>query len=241
MAIPFLIPAAISIAAEFFPSLATKLGGKRGAEVAQAVVRAATTVAQVGPDATPQEIIAKINANAGAREQLTYDLEQLNFRETELQIEDRQQARAYQLQSGSNRGTYMLIGVSVALALCVVAIMAPKFLGITAPFDNGELTFLATISGALLKMLSDAFAFEFGSSRGSKEKDEQAAQINDAILRIGQERQAADREVIREQQATIQSVVPVAAIAAVTATQATEAAQQTRDFVSQLVSGKLES
>jgi len=256
MVLPFLIPAAISIASEFFPGLATKLGGARGTEIAKKVVEMAASVAGVSPDASPQEIIAGVKAKPGARDQLTYDLEQLNLRETELMLEDRQNARSFQLQSGAKRGNYMLIGVSTALVACVLIIIVPRLAAhdptaTDAGLSPGELTFIATISGALLKMLSDAFAFEFGSSRGSKEKDEQAAELRDSILKLGQERQNADQEVIRSQekrlgeaQTALTTSVPASVVATVTAQAAdaaSEAAQQTRDFVAQLVSGKLET
>lgn len=247
MVAPLLIPAAISIASEFFPFLATRLGGRRGKEIAETVVATAARVANLSRDATPQEIIAAVNGKPGGRDQLTYELEQISLRETELAVQDRQDARAYQSRSDSQRGTIMLIGVSVALAICVGVIVFPNVL------DPAELTFLGTISGALLKMLSDAFAFEFGSSRGSKEKAEEAAEFKNAILRLGEERQADIQEIVRAQQKSLQeaqaalqnSVPAAAAVASVVATQTaeavTQAVQQTRDFVAQLVSGNLEA
>lgn len=246
MAAPLLIPAAIAIAAEYFPSLATKIGGKRGVEVATKVIATASKIAGVSKDASAQEIVARINANSGGREQVTFELEQLNLQETEIQMEDRQSARAHQLRAGAERGNYMLIGVSVAMTLCVLVIIVPNLTG-GNELTAGQIGFLGTIAGALLKMLSDAFAFEFGSSRGSREKDEQQAEMRQSLLQLGAERQAADQEVIRAQEkrlgqaeAVLQAVVPATVITTATQ-QVVQAAEQTRDFVAQLVSGKLEA
>ena len=41
MPVPYLVPAAIAIASEFFPVLATKLGGTRGRKVAESVIQVA--------------------------------------------------------------------------------------------------------------------------------------------------------------------------------------------------------
>ncbi|MDX1611632.1 MAG: hypothetical protein R3185_04630 [Candidatus Thermoplasmatota archaeon] len=47
----------------------------------------------------------------------------------------------------------------------------------TADLSSGVLAIYNMIIGALLKMLGDAFAFEFGSSRGSKEKSSQLEKL----------------------------------------------------------------
>ena len=57
------------------------------------------------------------------------------------------------------------------------------------------LALVTTVAGARLKMLSDAFAFEFGSSRGSREKDTQLADFRQALIDVGKDsRQAATEQ-----------------------------------------------
>jgi hypothetical protein len=93
-------------------------------------------------------------------------------------------------------------------------------------------------------MLSDAFAFEFGSSRGSKEKDEQIARFQESLERINQGREASARDMIRAQEERItqaqQAVFQTAArsVPAVAAALAAEP-EGPRDFVAQLVRGEV--
>ena len=183
MAIPFLVPAAISIASEFFPVLATKLGGKRGRAVAEEVIDVASRVAGMPPDADAREIIAALKADENKQAEIRLRLEELDQRAHEMVIEDRMDARRYQERlgrSGRRRGDYMLIGVVIGLALTIVAVLF-------GDQNPSALALLTTIAGALLKMLSDAFAFEFGSSSGSKEKAAHIESIQTALVETARE------------------------------------------------------
>ena len=88
---------------------------------------------------------------------------------------------------------YMLIGVTVGLVTCIATglIISIK----DKPIDPGVLALITTVAGALLKMFSDAFAFEFGSSRGSKEKDAQVTEFKNALLCIGESQGEAAKEL----------------------------------------------
>ncbi len=107
--------------------------------------------------------------------------------------------------------------------------------------DDGVLALITTVSGALLKMLSDAFAFEFGSSRGSREKTEDLI----AISRTNQQATARAVQTAQTQAAAVAARVVQATTSAVTtgaaaATVAAEAAaSKPRDFVGQLVRGEI--
>ena len=95
-------------------------------------------------------------------------------------------ARRYQAQVGMRgrlRGTLMLLGVVVGLVAIIIAVFR-------GPTDPATLALLTTIAGALLKMLSDAFAFEFGSSLGSKEKDAHIENIQKALMGTAEARNA---------------------------------------------------
>ena len=257
MVLPLLIPAAVSLASEFFPLLVTKIAGDRAGEVAEKVVDTAAAVAGLPRDAEPREIIERIKGDQLALEKIRYEFELLNQQEHERILEDRQNAREYQMaigERGRRRGDIMLAGVSIGLAVCVALVLVPQFIigadGEPSSLSTGELALVTTVAGALLKMLSDAFAFEFGSSRGSKEKDSQIKEFKDALVKVGSERQVAADELIRSQsrrlattedaiaRAIVTAPAPVAAAAA-GAAPTTAAAPRERDFVADLVAGRV--
>jgi hypothetical protein len=244
MAIPFLVPAAISIASEFFPVLATKMGGARGREVAHQVIDIAASVAGTPRDAGAREIIASLKSDPSRAQELRLRLEELDSAEHQRIVEDRMDARAYQARIGAQgrlRGTLMLIGVVVGL---VVTIGVVAFGGLDAGSNPGALALLTTIAGALLKMLSDAFAFEFGSSAGSKEKTAHIEQMQSALIQAAGERSRAEREeaampepAFVPQPAAPTLATPTPAMPAPAAsTPASPAAPRagTRDFVAEL-------
>lgn len=234
MAVPFLVPAAIAIASEFFPVLATKLGGARGRQVAEQVIQVAATVAGTPRDADPRDIIAALREDESKGAEIRLRFEELDQAEHQRIVDDRMDARRYQASIGERarmRGTLMLLGVVIGLVGCIVAVFHSA--------DAGALALLTTIAGALLKMLSDAFAFEFGSSMGSKEKDAQIESIQKALIDTAQTRTQQLETERAEAQAMIsrppvQSIVtlPEGEGATVTTTITT---RQPRDFVAELV------
>jgi hypothetical protein len=230
-----LVPAAIAIAGRFFPSLLGKIAGDRAEEIAQKVVNTAAGIAGIPPDSSPEDIINAIGGDAEAQLQLRLSLAEVQRDVYEMELEDRRSARDSQEKRGSERGNAMLIGVVVGLVACVAAVVWPRTP--EAPLGNGELALLTTIAGALLKMLSDAFAFEFGSSRGSKEKDTQISEFKQALVQAGQERQSTTREIIRSQatqlRATEQALVQTAVAGGAAAVARAEAGP--RDFVGELL------
>jgi hypothetical protein len=254
MPIPFLIPSAIAIATEFFPMLATKLAGKHAGELAETVVNTAATVAGLPPDASAKDIIARVKSSSEASEQLRFQFEQLNQEAHFRDLEDRQDARRYQAsvgQEGRARGTYMLIGVSAGLTACILVASLPHvsgmFGGTSVELDPALLALVTTVAGALLKMLSDAFAFEFGSSRGSREKDTQLSDFREALVTVGRENRQAATEIIREQQQQVPNIAQqvikategAAAAGAATVQTAVDSVLNRRDFVGQLVAGEV--
>ncbi len=184
MAIPMLLPSAIAIAAEFFPILATRLGGRNGKRVAEQIVQVAATVAGTPKDAEPREILASLRKDPAKADALRLRLSEIDLQTHESELKDRENARQYQLRSGSGgwfgRGNIMLLGVIFGLIACVFA--AATEAGTTDDPNPALLALVTTIAGALLKMLSDAFAFEFGSSSGSKDKAQQIERFQKVLL-----------------------------------------------------------
>jgi len=249
MPLPFaLIPAAVSLAAEFFPDLVTKIGGRHASDVARRVVQTAARVASLPPDASVEQIAERIRTDDVVRGQLEIEFARLDQEEYRQEIEERASARVYQVKIGAEgrkRGNIMLIGVSAALTSCVLVVIWPWR---TTPIGQGELALVTTIAGALLKMFSDAFAFEFGSSRGSKEKDAQIAEFQAAMEKASQGRADISRDVIQAQERRLdkaqQAVITTAKIAVaqpadITIIDTGNAPGAARDFVAQLIAGKI--
>ena len=200
MPVPYLVPAAIAIASEFFPVLATKLGGTRGREVAENVIQVAASVAGTPKDADPRQIIAALKEDEAKAAEVRLRLEELDQEEHQRIVDDRMDARRYQAQVGVRgrlRGTLMLLGVVAGLVAIIIAVFR-------GPTDPATLALLTTIAGALLKMLSDAFAFEFGSSVGSKEKDAHIENMQKALMSTAQARNARLETEQAEARATTQ-------------------------------------
>lgn len=189
MPLPFLIPAAVQIAAQVLPSLVGRIGGDRAEEVAKNVVDTAKTVAGVKSD-DPREILAALEAKDERKAELQAELARIEQLEAERVIEDRVSARerdrALREAGGGNaRATAMLILSFLGLVGCVgsAVVLAPQL-------GNAEIGLLTTVAGVLLKMLSDAFAFEFGSSRGSKNKEAMLGEFQRSLAAVAADRAA---------------------------------------------------
>ncbi|WP_424927381.1 hypothetical protein [Amaricoccus tamworthensis] len=254
MAVSFLIPTAISLADAFFPMLATKLGGERAGEVADQVVDVATRVAGLPKDASAKEIIASLGDDPEAMEQVRFEFAMLDQQEHARILEDRASARNYQMAVGAEgrrRGNIMLICVAAGLAACIIAAIRIARVGNEGEYTTAMIALITTVAGALLKMLSDAFAFEFGSSRGSKEKDDQLSAFRDALVDVGRENRKTAAGLLENKQAQAMAAQPLMMQPVVTQNTegVTSGVSQTpgvsatkperRDFVAELVAGRV--
>ena len=128
------------------------------------------------PDATDEELKKYVQTPEGALKlkQAEYDykvkMAQIQLDDNKSVDADRASARDRDTklkQTGyrNSRADLMILAVAVALIVDIVLLWQNPELpqGIVAIFNM--------MVGACLKMLGDAFQFEFGSSRGSKEKD----------------------------------------------------------------------
>lgn len=154
--------------AQFAPSVIKWLTGSKDAEkVARDVVGVAQTVTGA---ASPQEALQRIQSDQAA--QIAFR-DKLMEREAELDkayLVDVQSARARDVElrkAGDNsRADRMIIGDIVGLVVCLAVLI---FFRKDLP---GEVVgIVSTIAGIFGACLRDAHQFEFGSSRGSKEKD----------------------------------------------------------------------
>lgn len=124
----------------------------------------------------------------------------------------------------------MLIGVVIGLVVCVGGVVMREIT------DPGSLALVTTIAGALLKMLSDAFAFEFGSSAGSKNKDHQIERFQEALIDVNQARIERGRSVggFRSPHGALITDGPVVAVGEADVVDVSESAFHPRNFVAEL-------
>jgi hypothetical protein len=248
MPIPLVMTAAVAIAQQFLPALVGKLESSGGRALAETVVTAAAAAAGVSPMTPAAQMIARITADPAAADELQRELQMIDREVYTAEIADRDRARVHQRESGSDgrtRGNWMIIGVCVGLVACVLGAFWAASRG--GQVDAGVSALVATVAGALLKMLSDAFAFEFGSSRGSRDKDLILADQTREIAAAGEQNTKGVLQAIREAQDRIPEVAARVATAtnnavmtgAAAATAAAEAAVKPRDFVGQLVRGEV--
>lgn len=172
MAFP-LIGAALGLA-EFAPLIARWVGGKNAQEVASEVVQIAHKVTGVQD---PLQAIKVLENNGELILKFQKEILEMESKLELADLQERQDARARDValaQAGrsNRRADIMVISAAVGICLC---------LGALCLFVDGlpgeAVGIISTIAGIFGSCLKDAYTFEFGSSRGSKEKDLTVASI----------------------------------------------------------------
>lgn len=172
MPIPFL--AAAAGLAQFAPIIGKWIGGKRAEEMTQKVVSIATHLTHAKG---PHDALEKIAENPEMLIEFQKAILELERQMVDLEYQDRQDARfrdiALTRQGRMNRrADIMVIAAALGLILCLAS------LGYYSEELPGEAVgIISTIAGIFGACLKDAYAFEFGSSRGSKEKDSTVAAL----------------------------------------------------------------
>ncbi len=170
MALPF-IATALGLA-QFAPSIARLLGGEEAERVATEVVGIAKKI--TGQDDT-STMISLMRTNPEMV--IEFQREVIRF-ETDMELNylrDRQDARWRDMafvNSGrqNHRADIMVVSAAGGLIVCLAS------LTYYSDFLPGEAVgIISTIAGIFGSCLKDAYAFEFGSSRGSKMKDSAVA------------------------------------------------------------------
>lgn len=163
-------PVTLALAlAQFAPSMMRFFGvGEKPVAVAEKVVGIATAVTGAQ---TPEDALKAMRENVQLAQQFNLAVLAADTELEKAHLADRANARGRDVEVRKLAGGYNW-RADIMIVACVVAlcVMVNKILG-----DNVKPEVLAIFNmaiGALLKMLGDAFAFEFGSSRGSKEKDQ---------------------------------------------------------------------
>ena len=155
--------------AQFAPAVIRWITGSKDAE---AVARDVVGVAQAVTGASsPQEALQKIQSDQAA--QLAFR-EKLMEREADLDkayLADVQSARARDVElrkagDSNRRADVMVIGAVVGLISCLLVLIVFR-----KDIPGEAVGIISTVAGIFGACLKDAYAFEFGSSRGSKDKD----------------------------------------------------------------------
>lgn len=171
---PFpLIAGALGLA-QFAPVIARWLGGDQAEQMAEQVVNVAQ---RITGQQDPSLIAQMLQENSLLVSEFQKAMMEIDARLQIAMLEDRQNARNRDvsfIQSGkrNSRVDVMVVSAAVGLIMCLCS------LAFYAQHLPGEATgIISTIAGIFGACLKDAYAFEFGSSRGSKEKDSTVAAI----------------------------------------------------------------
>jgi hypothetical protein len=164
-----LISTALALA-QFAPSIMRFFGaGDSSVDVAQKVVSVAQTITGC---ATPEDALQAIRANAELAQQFNLAVLAADTQLEEAYLADRQSARARDIayvNAGrvNKRADAMVLFDVIGLIACLVVL---AFFRKEIPGEVvGLLSTIASIFGLCLR---DAHQFEFGSSRGSRDKND---------------------------------------------------------------------
>ncbi|MDR0942601.1 MAG: hypothetical protein LBM19_03250 [Holosporales bacterium] len=172
MSIPIL-QAALSLA-QFTPRVAKWLSGTKVESISQKIVEIAKNVANTKDEF---KAIEKIKSDKNM-----YDLFQRALINSEREIElaiikDKENARRRDIAiinagKRNKRADVMVVSAAVGLIFCLVSIYLYR-----KELPGEVVGIISTIAGIFGSCLKDAYNFEFGSSRGSKEKDQTVASM----------------------------------------------------------------
>jgi len=162
------ILSAAAALAPFFPSIMKWIAGAEGEKIAKHILEAAKHI-------TGKEDVQTISKTFSENPKTLIEFQKTLYkiaRDYRIEeVNDRTSARTRDvalIQAGRQnfRADIMVISAASGLILCLVS------LGIYKTSLPGEAVgIISTIAGIFGSCLKDAYAFEFGSSRGSKEKD----------------------------------------------------------------------
>lgn len=169
--IPLLVPIGLALIRELAPQIVGMVTKSARAEEITASVVDVVAQASGVPIATTQDAeiaLSALAADPALLAQVQSQMLDIAAAEHDAVMKDRASARerdvAVRGLQPNWRANIMLLAVTVGLVTCVgLAFVYPE-----APSDARNIVLV--VVGALLKMMGDAFAFEFGSSRGSADK-----------------------------------------------------------------------
>jgi len=161
-----LIAAGIGLALDYVPDLIRWITNDNAGDVAEKVADAAKRITGAGTTEEAQAMLAAdldlVLPCASTWAEMEADLEK-------SYLADRQNARKRDsLYIAAGRENWRA-NIMLAMAFTFVTAIY-SYMALVVPLPDAIIAALSTAGGIGLKMISDAFQFEFGSSRGSKEK-----------------------------------------------------------------------
>ena len=173
---PLLLTAGVSLAKEFLPDLIGEIAGDKAEKVAELVVDTAATVTGAthneilkDPDIAAAQLRANPNLVMELRDRAAARILELE----KAYLQDRQNARRRDVElhkAGFHNWWADVMVISAMTALVVIVLVVYQAYIEGKELDAGLMSFMGMVAGAVLAMLKDAFAFEFGSSRSSRDK-----------------------------------------------------------------------
>ena len=161
----------LDIAARFAPGLVRRLAGDTAGDIAERLLSIGRAVTGAS---SPEEIRARLDADAEAAAEFQRQAAALDAELERAYLADRQDARSRDLEL-AKLGRRNVRGDVLAFA-AILGLIATIALAFFAPVPDGPARDLVLLlGGALVVMVKDVYQFEFGSSRGSKDKDEALA------------------------------------------------------------------
>jgi hypothetical protein len=172
-----LIASALSFV-EFAPTLVKWFNGRGSEKIAEQVVNIAQKVTQCP---LTSDAIKKMREDCSVVTEFQKEILKMEIEWEISLLEDRQLARdrdlaIFKTGHANKRADMMVVSAALGLILCLLSL---AFYSDVLPGE--AVGIISTIAGIFGGCLKDAFAFEFGSSRGSRVKDSTVASILDRI------------------------------------------------------------
>lgn len=162
-----LIAAALGLA-EFAPVITRWLGGTQAEKVAKQVVEIAQKVTK---SKDPLESIKLLHDNVLLVAEFQREVLRIESEWNVLLLQDRGKARERDValaNAGRKNIRADVMVLAAALGLCICLFTLTWY---AKNLPGEAVGIISTVAGIFGSCLKDAYAFEFGSSRGSKEKD----------------------------------------------------------------------
>lgn len=153
---------------ELVPLIARWLGRENGHATAQKVVNIAQSITR---EKEPLQILHSLKADSKKALEFQQAVQKMAHELDLEEVKDRENARLRDIalaQAGRSnlRADIMVISAALGLIACLVTITLYRM-----SLPGEAVGIISTVAGIFGSCLKDAYAFEFGSSRGSKMKD----------------------------------------------------------------------
>jgi hypothetical protein len=161
--------AAATLLTPFFPPLINWIQGKGGEGLLD---KALATASQLTQQTDPQRIALALSQKPELLFEFHKAMVLLEQQGDKVDMQDRQSARLRDMallrhNTRNIRADIMVIAAACGLGGCLLALALYR-----GHLPGEAVGIISTVAGIFGSCLKDAYAFEFGSSRGSREKDQ---------------------------------------------------------------------